>query len=393
MITELQNALQSSMQSAQLLSLALNLGIALVGYLIARYVLLSYLMRAITRTRPVWADLLRESRALHYLTYLVPVVLLANRLATYTGSLLGAASFLYELALIAAIVLGVLAANAGINAALAVYDTYPMAKTVPLTGLGQIAKVSLFVLAAFLLLSLLLNIPVIYFLAALAAVAAAVSFVFRDPILGFFAGIQLAANKMIAIGDWIEMAEFGADGFVREINVTTVKVRNWDNTVTTIPTYAMVSRSFKNWRAMQQSAGRRIRRAIIIDQRSIKPCDQEVAQACGHLAGVAPLLADQENEAKPPTNLALFRAHAAAYLRNHPSINADLMLLVRHLAPTEYGLPVEIYAFSREKDFVPYEALQASILEYLLTVLPTFQLQAYQAAAGKDLEALAGRLP
>jgi miniconductance mechanosensitive channel len=257
---------------------------------------------------------------------------------------------------------------------------------VPLTGLVQGTQVAVFVIAGLGALALILHVPAIYLLGGLAAVAAGLSFVFQDPILNFIAGLQLAANKMVAIGDWIEVTEYGADGFVQEINLTAVKVQNWDMTITTLPTYALVSKSFKNWRGMYESGGRRIKRAIYLDVRSIVACTPQLLTDLAETAEVAVYLDRQSpaNTCPPVTNLGLFRAYMVDYLKHHAQINPEMLVMVRQLPPTEHGLPLELYAFTIHKDLIPFEIVQSDILEHCFTMLPIFGLVPYQDPTGND---------
>ena len=225
--------------------------------------------------------------------------------------------------------------------------------------------------------------------------------VFKDAILGFVAGIQLTANKMVARGDWIEMPDYGADGDVLDVSLTTVKVQNWDKTVTTIPTYALISNSFKNWRGMQESGGRRIKRSINIDVNTIKFCDEEMLARFGRIQHIAAYIEHKKEElaaynqeqradlsslvnGRRLTNVGTFRAYVAAYLRHHPMVNQDMTFLIRHLAPTEHGLPIEIYVFCSDIVWANYEAVQADIFDHILAIVPQFDLRLFQAPAGSD---------
>jgi miniconductance mechanosensitive channel len=210
--------------------------------------------------------------------------------------------------------------------------------------------------------------------------------VFHDPILNFIAGLQLAANKMVAIGDWIEVTEYGADGFVQEINLTAVKVQNWDMTITTLPTYTLVSKSFKNWRGMEESGGRRIKRAIYLDVRSIRPCTPQLLADLAGRPEVGIFLNRQSPASRqtPVTNLGLFRAYLVDYLKHHAQINPKMLVMVRQLPPTEIGLPLELYAFIIQKELVAYEAVQADILEHCFTMLSIFGLVPFQDPTGND---------
>jgi miniconductance mechanosensitive channel len=234
--------------------------------------------------------------------------------------------------------------------------------------------------------------------------------VFRDVILGFVAGIQLSTNSMLSIGDWLEMPSHKADGDVEEIGLTTVKVRNWDKTITTIPTYALISESFRNWRGMSESGGRRIKRSLFIDISSIRLCSEEMLDRFREIEHIATYLKKKEaevetyNEAmgeeadknrvngRRLTNVGTFRAYIEAYLRHHPDINREMTLLVRQLAQDGRGLPIEIYCFSANKNWAPYESIQADIFDHLLAVAREFDLELFQEPSGNDFSKITGKL-
>jgi miniconductance mechanosensitive channel len=226
--------------------------------------------------------------------------------------------------------------------------------------------------------------------------------VFKDPILGFAAGVQLISNRMLKNGDWIEMPKYGADGSVLDITLTTVKVQNWDNTITTIPTYALINDAFKNWRGMEESQGRRIKRAINIDMNSICFCTPEMLERFAGIGCIADYVQQKNREiarynadlgdlareaanTRRLTNIGTFRVYANAYLQNHPMINTAMTLMVRQLAPGANGLPLEVYAFCKDKAWVNYEAVQADIFDHLLAIADEFGLKIYQNPAGADI--------
>jgi miniconductance mechanosensitive channel len=219
--------------------------------------------------------------------------------------------------------------------------------------------------------------------------------VFKDPISGFVAGIQLAANKMIRIGDWIEMPDYKADGEVTEVTLTTLKVRNWDMTITTIPIYALTAGSFRNWRNMQESGARRIKRSLLIDIRSIRFCDEALLGQLHRVKLLQDYLPQRQQEidshnqsagfdgdtvigGRQLTNIGVFREYATRYLQHNSRLRQDQPLLVRQLQPTEFGLPLEVYVFSSDTDLIAYERVQADIFDHLLAILPLFDLRIYQ---------------
>jgi miniconductance mechanosensitive channel len=233
--------------------------------------------------------------------------------------------------------------------------------------------------------------------------------VFKDSILGLVASVQLSSNDMVRIGDWIEMPKYGADGDVIDVTLHTVKVRNWDKTITTIPSYALISDSFKNWRGMSESGGRRIKRAINLDMTTVKFVDSELLDRLNKIQLLKPYILarikeiDEYNRTndvdqsvlvngRNMTNVGTFRAYIAAYLRNHPKINQDLTFLIRQLPPNEHGLPMEVYVFSADQVWANYESIQADIFDHILAVLPYFDLRAFQSPSGYDMRSLRGDL-
>lgn len=283
-----------------------------------------------------------------------------------------------------------LAFAALINFATAIYSAVDRQSNVPYLGLAQILKLLDFIVVGILILSSLLGKSPVYLLSGLGALTAVLLLVFKDTILGLVASIQLATNKMVSTGDWIEMPKYGADGAVIEVALTTVKVQNWDNTITTIPTYALISDSFKNWRGMQQSGGRRIKRAIKIDIHSIGFLDEQEKQQLLQHHVLQPFFATPEAKEllgqQHLTNLKLFRHYAVWLLQQHPKINQSMTLMVRQLESNEVGLPLEIYCFSSDKVWANYEQIQAEIFETLFATLPLFTLSTFQRIGGRQQE-------
>ena len=243
-------------------------------------------------------------------------------------------------------------------------------------------------------------------LTTLGAASAVLLLIFKDTILGFVASIQVSVNDIVRIGDWITFSKFGADGYVTEINLATVRVQNFDNTYTTIPTYSLIADSFQNWRGMQESKGRRIKRAIYIKQSSIKFLSSEDIERMKKIQLIKPYLEHREKEVskynrqaeankqllingRNQTNLGVFRYYADAFLNENSAINKELFMMVRHLAPTDKGIPIEIFCFSHDKKWENYEHIQADIFDHLLAAVPYFDLEIFELPTGKDVQALA----
>lgn len=264
----------------------------------------------------------------------------------------------------------------------AIYNQLDFAREVPIQGLIQVVKLVTFMICAILIVSVVLERSPTYILSGFGAIAAVTLLVFKDTILGFVASIQIAANRLVTYGDWIQVDNYGADGEVIDLGLNTVKVRNWDNTITTIPTYMLVAGSFKNWRGMQESGGRRIKRSLNIDMNSIRLADDELTETIGQTIALQDYI-KMNTLPDPVSNLGLFRRYAEGYLKQHEKINTSLTLMVRELQPLNHGLPIEFYCFSEDKRWISFEHLQAEIMDHLLAVLPLFDLRPYQSVTGQ----------
>jgi len=284
-----------------------------------------------------------------------------------------------------------------------------LANQLPLRGIFQGVKLVAAIFIGIMIISLLMGRSPLLLLSGLGAMTAVLMLVFKDPILGLVAGIQLSANDMLKIGDWLEMPKYGADGAVTDIGLTTVKVRNWDNTVTTIPTYALISDSFKNWRSMSESGGRRIKRSINIDTTSVHFLTSEEQERLNRNPLLQRYLNDKTQElgkynqqsevdlssplnGRRLTNVGTLRAYLVAYLRSHPGIHQNMTLMVRQLAPTPEGLPLEIYAFTNTTVWAEYEGIQSDIFDHLLAVIGEFDLRIHQTPSGNDMRSMLANL-
>ena len=308
-----------------------------------------------------WDDILVEKHIVKRILYFIPLILLyvlSSPILTGTSLLPLSQTLISFLFLIA----GMMFLDAMLNALLAIYGKSAIAKEISITPFVLVLKLVLYFVTGILLLSLLLQKTPLYFLSGLGALTAVLMFVFKDVLMGFVAGIQLIANKMVAPKDWIEIPKYGADGDVLEITLTTVKVQNFDNTITTIPTYALINESFKNWRNMNLSGGRRIKRYVNIDLGSIKFCSSEMLEQFKRIQLISQYIQNRQEEilvynkkhqvdestlvnGRRLTNIGVFRSYVEAYLRQHPMIHKDMTFLIRQLSPSENGLPIEIYVF------------------------------------------------
>jgi miniconductance mechanosensitive channel len=283
-----------------------------------------------------------------------------------------------------------------------IYRTYPISKVRPIKGLLQVVKIIYYIIMGIVMIGTLMGQNPLLMLGGFGAVAAVFSFVFKDSILGFIAGIQLTSNDLLRIGDWIEMSKYGADGDVIDITLNTVKVQNFDKTIVSIPAYALVSDSFKNWRGMTEFGGRRIKRSIYIDVNSIGFCTPEMLQKFKKINYLKDYIIEKEKElntynkyrnsdnelkinGKYMTNIGTFRIYIQSYLNNHPRLLKDIPQMVRQLPPTENGLPLEVYAFTDITDWEAYETIQADVFDHIFSIAEEFGLRIFQNPTGYDM--------
>lgn len=369
---------------------------------IARKLIIRWIHHLTTRTRTQWDNMLASSGVFSRLSHIAPAMVIYFTANLFLHS--GLSGWLQRVATAYIVIVGAWSLHAFLEAVVTIYRTTKYSRTRPIRGYVQTFQILVMVIAGVLVVATLLNRSPMAFLTGIGALSAVLMLVFRDSILGLVAGIQLTANDMVRIGDWIEMPKYGADGDVLEVSLNTVKVQNWDKTITTIPTHALISDSFKNWRGMQQSGGRRIKRALMIDLGTVKFCDFETLDRYEQYEYVGQYIKERRTEidtfnqeekvdtaipinGRRITNIGSFRAYIEGYLRQHPKLHKEGMtFLVRQLAPTEKGLPMEIYVFTNDTRWIQYEAIQADIFDHLLAAAPWFDLAVYQAPSGHDLE-------
>ena len=381
-----------------------------LGLFVSRRIARRMVPRLSRLTRNSWDNIIVENNVVIRLAWLVPLLVMQFFVPVVLPGYPRIQAVAGRVVTILFILAALLIIDALLNALRGIYQTFKVSREIPLTGFIQVLKIILYFVSIVLVISVIFNRTPVYFFSGLGAMTAVLMLVFKDSILGLVAGIQLISNRMLKHGDWISMPKYGADGDVMEINLTTVKVRNWDNTITTIPTYALISDSFKNWRGMQESGGRRIKRALCIDMTSIRFCTPDMLARFANLRPITEYMhrkneelarhnstlgiqaADDAN-ARRLTNIGTFRAYVGAYLQSHPMIHTGMTFLVRQLAPTQHGLPLEIYVFCRDKAWAAYEAVQADIFDHLLAIVPEFDLRVFQFPSGNDLRPMAQMLP
>ena len=370
------------------------------------------LMRSFERfsrfTNQHWDNVLVEKHFFRRLLYFIPLIILYIFIAhIFEGT--PAHPFSITLVNILLLIAGMLTLDALLNSILVIYENSSISKEISITPFVQVVKLLLYFVTVILIISILVQKTPLYILSGLGALTAVLLFVFKDILMGFVGGIQLIANKMVAPGDWIEMPKYGAGGDVIEITLTTVKVQNFDNTITTIPTYALINESFKNWRNMNLSGGRRIKRFVYIDLGSIKFCSSEMLERYKLIQLISKTIQDRQQEileynkhhnvdestlvnGRRLTNIGVFRSYVEAYLRNHPMIHQEMTFIVRQLSPGEKGLPIEIYVFCKDTNWTAYESVQADIFDHILAVVPEFDLHVFQEPTGTDFQKLSAQV-
>ncbi len=380
--------------SALILSFILDIVIRKVGN--------SILRRTIRMSKTNWDDILYQNRFFKRVYHLIPVFLflsVSDKLFIHAVQWNALITGIVQIYLV---VLLVLIINSFLRSVNDIYLTYEGSKNRPIKGYIQTIQIVIISFAVIVIVSVLLGRSPLVILGGLGAFAAVLMLIFRDSILGFVAGIQISFNDMVRLGDWITMSKFGADGVVTDIALTTVKVQNWDKTISTIPAYSIISESFQNWRGMEESGGRRIKRSVFIDMNSIKFADQQMLSKYAKFQLIKDYIETKEAELKMfneengvdatvevngrrQTNIGIFRAYLNAYLKSKKEIHHSMTFLVRQLQPTEKGLPMEIYVFSKVQEWGAYENIQADIFDHVLAVIPHFDLAIFQNPSGKDI--------
>ncbi|MDD4433711.1 MAG: mechanosensitive ion channel [Parabacteroides sp.] len=378
--------------------------LALAVDYICRYILLGAFKKFAKKTTNQLDDLIIEKKIINKGMHIIPSILIFTMLPLAYPSPADKEILvlLQKLCQIYIITVSLLFINSLLNLGVELFHRNDKFKDKPLKGFVQIVQVILFSVGIILLISILINESPSTIFTGIGASAAILMLVFKDTILGFVAGIQLSANDMLRVDDWISMPKYGADGTVIEITLNTVKVKNFDNTISTIPPYALISESFQNWRGMRESPGRRIKRSINLDMNSVKFCTPEMLEKYRKISLLAGYIDDTENKlqtynqanqidntilvnGRRQTNLGVFRAYLQRYLESLPEVNKEMICMVRHLQPTEKGIPMELYFFSSIKDWVIYETIQADVFDHVLAVIPEFDLQIFQELSGSDV--------
>ena len=364
-------------------------------FLITRQILKTVVARIVRRTRSHWDDALLKYNVFSRVAYLVPAYVAYKLIPYALDDYPDLMSFLLLALQIYSLIIILLVANAIFDAILGIYNQYSVSKYKPIKGYLQVGKIIVYIFIFIWILSVLIGQNPLILIGGLGAFSAVLMLVFQDTLLGLVGGVQLSANDMLRPGDWITMQKYDADGTVTDITLTTVKVQNWDKTISTLPAYSLFTESFKNWRGMEESGGRRIKRSISIDMNTVRFCTREMLEKYKKIRYINEYVESKEVEieqynlergfdtrvmvnGRRQTNIGVFRAYLGAYLMNHPDVHKDMTFLIRHLQPTEKGLPIEIYIFSKVQAWADYEGIQADIFDHILAIIPEFDLRVFQ---------------
>ncbi len=375
---------------------------AVIADLVAKRIIVRAVQTVAKRSKATWDDALIEHNVIGRLVQVLPGLIVFIGVPFVPGLPDALVELTRNVATGYMVLVSTMALTALLSAGNTIYSSLPVAKTRPLKGFVQLLQIVVWILGAVLIIAAILDRSPLLLLSGFGAMTAILLLVFKDTILSLVASVQLTAQDMVRVGDWIEMPQFGADGDVIDVQLHTVKVQNWDKTITTIPTHRLISDSFRNWRGMSQAGARRIKRAIYLDVNSIRFQSDDEIEHFKRFALLKDYIADKEQELadynasldeavdeavnkRRLTNVGSFRAYAWNYLKNRPDIHKGMTLMVRQLAPGPDGLPLEIYCFTNTTVWTDYEGIQSDIFDHLLAIVPEFGLRLYQKPAGSDL--------
>lgn len=391
---------------ARFLNLLLNILVIVVLWYFIHFltqrILLTTFKTFTDKTRTTFDDFLVKSNFPRYVSNIFPLLLLSFSIPVIFETYPTVLGILNQLIDVYIIILAVLICRSLLRTTTNFMKIHERYRDKPIESYTQVLVIVFWAIGFVFIFSDLTGKSVVGFMISLGAASAIILFIFKDTILGFVASIQVSVNDIVRIGDWITFSKYGADGYVTEINLATVKVQNWDNTYTTIPTYNLIADSFQNWRGMQESPGRRIKRSLFIKQNSIKYINAEDISKFEQFNLIRDYIHQRQSEieafnkknginktylinGRHQTNLGVFRNYALSYLKAHPQINQEMTLMVRHLAPTTQGIPIEIYCFSKDKRWEFYEAVTADIFDHLIAAVPYFDLQLFESPSGDDI--------
>lgn len=372
---------------------------------ITKKIILRVIKAVIHRTKNTWDDIFLKRKVFSRLSQLVPALIILYFADLIFKDYPNLIPFINKAAYFYIIIIIMVVINSVILTLYSIYNTYPISDSRHIKGYVQVVQIIVIFTGLMLIISIIFEAELKGLFLGLGTFGAILLLVFKDTIIGFVASIQVSMNNMVNPGDWISMPGRETDGIVLEINLNTVKVQNWDKTISTIPTYALISESFQNWKGMEESGGRRIKRSINIDMTSVKFCSEEMIQRFRKIQVLDNYIDAKEKEiskfnekhnidpsvlanGRRMTNLGTFRKYMEGYLHAHPLIHDNMTFLIRQLQPNDKGIPIEIYVFSKDQEWANYEAIQADIFDHILAVIPEFELKVFQSPTGSDFTKL-----
>jgi miniconductance mechanosensitive channel len=379
--------------------------LSFISYFITQHYVLQMLLKLIQRTKTKFDDILFQKVIIRRLSYLAPIIVVYSFAHLFPF----AEDFIRKVSIVLISWFVLLTVGAFLTALSDIYLTLEISKGRPIKGYIQISKLIIYTIGGIIIISIFLGQSPLVLLSGFGAMTAVILLIFRDTILSFVASLQITSNDLVRVGDWIEVPNYGADGDVVDIALHTVRIQNWDKTYTVIPTHKLIDVTFKNWRGMQLSGGRRIKRAIYIDQESIKFCDENMIRRFSKYHLISDYVQSKQKEleqynkehnidtsilinGRRMTNIGTFRAYVEAYLRNNKKIHHGLTFMVRQLPPGPKGLPLELYVFSNDTSWTRYEGIQSDIFDHILAIVPQFDLRVFQEPTGKDFWNLTTRI-
>ncbi len=393
----IQNWLNVNSSYAQLVGFAGVFIAATLIYLIAKFVILFVIEKFIQKTRTKWDDALVEHKIFNKLIMLIPLLIIHSSTNLYPSATI----FIQRVTMALMVWIIVNSISAFLKVVNTIYSTLERSKERPIKGYLQIVGIFFFIIGGIIIIAILLGKSPWILVSGLGAMTAVLLLIFKDTILSLIASLQITFNDLIQIGDWLEVPQYNADGDVIDIALHTIKIQNWDKTISIIPTHKLIDGTFKNWRGMTRSGGRRIKRAINIDISTIRLCDEEMLKKFKKFQLIKDYIEEKEKSISESnaenkvdtselinrrnlTNIGTFRAYIVAYLKNHPKIKQDMTFLIRQLPPSPTGLPIEIYVFANDTVWANYEAIQSDIFDHILAVVPEFGLKVFQYPTGFD---------
>lgn len=386
---------------AHVLVVAIVIDLALLSKFLFEKIIVKSILALVKKTSRTWDDLLVKHKVFKRVALMVPAIVVYSFAPTFPA----AQEIINRITTAYLILIGAFVVDAVLDTVIDAYQGLEISRDKPIKGYITVVKIMLYIVIGVLIISILTDTSPWGILSGIGALTAVLLVIFRDSLLGLVASVQISKNNLVSIGDWIEVPKYQADGDVIDITLTTIRIQNWDKTITTIPSYALVSESFKNWKGMLQAGGRRIKRSVFIDTSSIKFMDEKLTERLYKIQLLIPYLESREKEIKEynkendidvsepvngrrMTNIGTFRAYLTSYLKNHPGTNKNMTIMVRQLQPTDSGLPLEVYAFSSDTSWINYEALQADIFDHIFATVEHFELRVFQNPTGNDVRSL-----